>query len=65
MKKTGISLSRNGDKIQLSGGGIQTAYDVANLTDLMCQSYRIDTKAVREDEIEYELVCITATTEGQ
>ena len=65
LKKTGISLSRNGDKIQLSGGGIQTAYDVANLTDLMCQSYRIDTKAVREDEIEYELVCITATTEGQ
>ena len=63
LDKTGIKLMREGDSIKISGGGIASPYAVANVTDLMCKSYEVESKGRTGDKVTYELKCITSDDE--
>ena len=63
LDKTGIKLTRDGDSINISGGGITSQYAVANVTDLMCKSYEVVQKERTDDKVTYELKCITSDDE--
>ena len=60
LDKTDIKLTREGDSIKISGGGIESSYEVANVTDLMCKSYEVEQRELTGEKVTYELKCITS-----
>lgn len=65
LNKTGIQLTRDGSEIKISGGGIATAYKVADVTDLMCEYYRIEEKSSGASGTTYELICGKSVNDGE
>ena len=65
LNKAGISLTRVGGDIKISGGGIAEAYSVASVGDLMCNEliFEIDESASTSSQIVYKVSCDTDTTQ--